>query len=101
MAELYATGSRQWQPTRWPGVEASATGDHVHSGASLFRMRAGARISWHNHPHGEHTYIVEGEAMFGEVHAHAGDVVYTPPDEGHEVRALTDVVFLGVAPREF
>lgn len=99
MSELYSNAHRRWRPAQWPGVEACATGDHVHSGASLFRMRAGATISWHEHPHGEHTYMVEGEAMFGDMHVRAGDVLYTAPGEGHVVRALTDVVFLGVAPR--
>ncbi len=99
MAELYASQVRRWLPSQWPGVEASATGDHVHSGASLFRMQAGAVIAWHVHPQGEHTYMVQGEAMFGDMHVRAGDVVYTAPGEGHEVRALTNAVFLGVAPR--
>lgn len=79
-------------------MEACPTGDHAHSGASLFRMRAGAVIPMHAHPKGEHTYIIEGEALFGELHVRAGDAVYTPPGEAHEVRALTEVVFLGMAP---
>jgi len=74
-------------------------GEFERSGAALFRMRAGAVIDVHAHPNGEHTYIVEGEGMFNDLHVRAGDVVYTHPTETHQVRALTELVFLGMAPR--
>ena len=83
----------------WPGVQLCRTGDHARSGAALFRMRAGAVIEQHDHPAGEHTYIIEGEAMFGPLHVRAGDALYTRPGESHRVEALTDVVFIGMAPR--
>lgn len=99
MASHYPREERRWQPAKWAGVEACGTGDHPYSGASLFRMAAGARIDWHEHPRGEHTYVIAGEAMFGTQRVGAGDVLYTLPGEGHAVEALTDVVFFGVAPR--
>lgn len=99
MAQHFPAAARRWVPSQWPGVERTDVGDHDFSGASLFRMEAGAIISLHEHPHGEHTYIIEGEAMFGDLHVRAGDALYTLPGEVHEVRALTRVVFLGAAPR--
>ena len=99
MATRFGAEQRRWEPTQWRGVEVARAGDDVRSGASMFRMRAGAVIAAHDHPLGEHTYIVQGQAQFGSIHARAGDMLYTRPGEVHEVRALTDVVFVGMAPR--
>lgn len=99
MTTVWRAAQRQWLPSGWPGVERCQLGDDAHGGSALFRMRAGAKISLHDHPRGEHTLILEGEAMFGEVHVAAGDALHTAPGERHDVRALTDVVFLGMAPR--
>jgi quercetin dioxygenase-like cupin family protein len=63
-------------------------------------MREGAQISAHDHPCGEHTYVVSGRARFGAREVQAGDVLWTEPGERHVVVALTDVEFLGVAPPE-
>lgn len=72
---------------------------HDDGGASaLFRMQAGAEIPLHNHLVGEHTYVIEGELEFGTTLVRAGDVLWTEPGETHVVRALSDALFLGVAP---
>ena len=99
MALHFPAADRLWVPSQWPGVERCDVGDHDFSGASFFRMEAGTVIPLHEHPHGEHTYIIEGEAMFGDVHVRPGDALHTLPGETHRVRALTRLVFIGMAPR--
>lgn len=99
VTKVWRAAERRWLPSDWPGVERCQLGDDAHGGSALFRMQAGATISLHDHPRGEHTLILEGEAMFGDVHVKAGDALHTMPGERHEVRALTPVLFIGTAPR--
>ena len=63
-------------------------------------MQPGATITSHDHPRGEHTYVIFGRARFGNHEVSAGDVVWTEAGEVHTVVALTEVEFLGVAPPE-
>lgn len=98
---MFAKSSQRFVPSGWPGVEVCNLVDHAKGGGSaLFRMQAGSRIRWHEHPRGEHTYVVSGRARFGDRELEAGDVLWTEPGEAHEVCAITDAVFLGVAPPE-
>jgi quercetin dioxygenase-like cupin family protein len=99
VARVFAKASQRFVSSGWPGVEVCELVDHPGGGGSaLFRMQAGARIPRHAHPRGEHTCILSGRARFGERDLEAGDVLWTEPGEAHEVCAITDVLFLGVAP---
>ncbi len=101
MALVFSAHRRRFTPSQWPGVDVCALHDHPYGGGSaLFRMRAGAVVSEHDHPLGEHTYIVSGRARFGTEEVGPGDVLWTQPGERHVVVALTEVEFLGVAPPE-
>lgn len=98
MAKVFRHDARLWQPL-YPGVEAMDLHRHEHGGgAALFRMRAGAVIPLHDHVLGEHTYVIEGELEFGTTRLGTGDALWTEPGETHVVRALSDALFLGVAP---
>jgi quercetin dioxygenase-like cupin family protein len=46
----------------------------------------------------EHTYVIEGELQMGDVRVRAGDALWSEPGETHVVHAITDALFLGVAP---
>lgn len=98
MAKVWRSDARVWQPL-YPGVEACDLHRHEDGGgAAIFRMRAGATIPTHDHVLGEHTYVIEGELEFGATRMRAGDALWTEPGEAHVVRAVTDAMFLGVAP---
>jgi quercetin dioxygenase-like cupin family protein len=98
MTNVWRSAERVWQPL-YPGVEASDLHRHAEGGgAALFRMRAGATIPLHDHVVGEHTYVIEGELEFGDTRMRTGDALWTEPGETHVVRALTDAMFLGIAP---
>lgn len=98
MASVWKNGDRQWFLLH-PGVEASDLHRHAHGGgAAIFRMRQGSKIPDHDHQHGEHTYVIEGSIRFGTRTLASGDAMWTEPGERHDVEALTDAVFMGVAP---
>lgn len=98
MPEVYGRESRRWIPAH-EGVEYTDLHRHEPGGgAALFRLQPGARIPMHDHPRGEHTYVIEGTLEFGDVRVSAGDALWTEPGESHEVRAITHAMFVGVSP---
>jgi quercetin dioxygenase-like cupin family protein len=99
VAQLFPRADRRFFATQWAGVDVCRFRDHPGGGGSaLFRMRAGAVIQLHDHPRGEHTFIVSGQARFGEIELGPGDVLWTSPGESHVVEAITAVEFIGIAP---
>ncbi len=98
VARVWTDRERRWC-AQSPGVECSDLHRHADGGgAALFRMRCGATIPEHNHVLGEHTYVIEGRIRFGSQVVEAGDAMWTEPGERHDVEALTDAMFVGVAP---
>jgi quercetin dioxygenase-like cupin family protein len=80
-------------------VVAAALHRHEHGGgAALFRIDAGGVMPEHDHIVGEHVYVVAGSVQFADIVLEAGDAMWVEPGERHEVRALTDAVFLAVSP---
>ena len=56
--------------------------------ASLVRFSPAARTAWHSHGRGQMLYVTEGAGRMQArghkvVEIHAGDLIYTPPDEEH------------------
>jgi len=97
MATYYEADSRAWKEIH-PGVFVSdlhryATG----GGAALFRLEPGATLPEHNHPTGEHGYVIEGSGMFGTYSLSFGDAFWMEVDEKHEIRALTRLVFFATS----
>jgi quercetin dioxygenase-like cupin family protein len=98
MATIWRHDEREWEPL-YPGVTTMSLHRHDDGGgAALFRMQAGAQVPLHDHSVGEHTYVIEGDLEFGAHRLRAGDALWTEPGESHTVRAITDALFLGVAP---
>lgn len=98
MATVWKHDERVWTPMG-PGVAYMDLHRHAEgSGAAMFRMRAGATIPLHDHVRGEHTYVIEGELQMGQLRVSAGDALWTEPGETHVVVAITDAIFIGIAP---
>ncbi len=98
MATVWKHDERVWTPMG-PGVAYMDLHRHAEGGgAAMFRMRAGATIPLHDHVRGEHTYVIEGELQLGQLRVSAGDALWTEPGETHVVVAITDAIFIGIAP---
>lgn len=98
MATVWKHDERVWTPMG-PGVAYMDLHRHAEGGgAAMFRMRAGATIPLHDHVRGEHTYVIEGELQMGQLRVSAGDALWTEPGETHVVVAITDAIFIGIAP---
>ena len=52
----------------------------------LLKFDAGARYPLHDHPGGEEVFVLEGDVHFGKDHLHAGDYLFTAPNNLHAVR---------------
>ena len=72
----------RWLITKETGAENFAM--------RLFEMEAGGNSPFHSHPWEHEVYILEGEGLVvseeKEVKFKAGDVIFLPPNEKHQLR---------------
>jgi quercetin dioxygenase-like cupin family protein len=52
----------------------------------LLKFEAGASYPLHTHPAGEEVFVLEGDIHLGKDHLHAGDYLFTAPDNLHAAR---------------
>lgn len=83
-----------------PGVRAKvlhsdpATGDR----AALIELDEGASYPLHDHPGGEHAFILEGAIKVGGQILKAGEYMHTPQGAPHAVLAMARTRFFVVTP---
>ena len=65
----------------------------------LLKFEAGASYPLHTHPGGEEVFVLEGDIHLGKDHLHAGDYLYTAPDNLHAVRSDGGCIVFLKAPR--
>ena len=65
----------------------------------LLKFEAGATYPLHTHPAGEEVFVIEGDIRLGKDHLHAGDYLYTAPDNLHAVRSDNGCIVFLKAPR--
>lgn len=65
----------------------------------LLKFDAGASYPLHTHPGGEEVFVLEGDIHLGKDHLHAGDYLFTAPDNLHAVRTDGGCVVFLKAPR--
>jgi quercetin dioxygenase-like cupin family protein len=104
--QLVHSAKTEWLPLREPGV----TGVFVkvlrfdkaagRAPTILLRFQAGAIYPPHNHPGGEEIFVLEGDVWLGGDHLHAGDYLYTAPQNKHAVKSDGGCVLLVVVPEE-
>jgi quercetin dioxygenase-like cupin family protein len=96
----FEESSRVWSEVH-PGVFRSVLHRYdTGGGAALFRLDPGAQMPEHEHPSGEHGYVIAGTGVFGDRTLSAGDAFWMEIHERHNVRALTALLFIAVsAPR--
>jgi len=66
----------------------------------LLKFDAGASYPLHTHPGGEEVFVLEGDIHLGKDHLHAGDYLFTAPDNLHAVRTDGGCVVFLKAPLE-
>jgi quercetin dioxygenase-like cupin family protein len=97
MSEYYHSSRRTWKEIH-PGVFVSDLHRYpTGGGAALFRLEPGATLPNHNHPTGEHGYVIEGTGLFGGHSLSAGDALWMERNEEHEIRATTRLVFFATS----
>ena len=97
MADYFENDTRTWTETR-PGVHFCPL--HRYStggGAALFRMEAGSALLEHDHPTGEHGYVIRGAGYFGDRLLSEGDAFWMHPGDRHAVRAKTELLFFATS----
>lgn len=97
MATCFESEKRSWREV-YPGVFAFDLHRYpTGRGAALFRLSAGATIPEHDHPTGEHGYVISGSGLFGGRSLSAGDAFWMNPGESHDVRATSDLAFFATS----
>jgi quercetin dioxygenase-like cupin family protein len=84
---------REWAATPYTGIERALFRNNDEGGrSSMVRLAHGARFPRHAHHGSEEVVVIEGSVRIGDVALRAGDYLFTPPGEEHDVVALTDAV---------
>jgi quercetin dioxygenase-like cupin family protein len=97
LAAYYETISRSWK-NMLPGVLVSDLHRYdTGGGAAIFQLEPGATLPEHDHPTGEHGYVIEGSGIFGERSLSAGDAFWMDVNERHQIRAVTRLVFFAAS----
>lgn len=91
----------EWKALPYPGIRAKVLHSDPETGdrAALIELEEGARYPLHDHPGGEHAYILEGELKAGGEVLRAGQYLHTPPGVPHAVVARTRCRFFVVTPK--
>jgi quercetin dioxygenase-like cupin family protein len=103
---LVRSHSIQWKPLAEPGVSGVSVKvlrfdkDTRRVPTILLKFDPGAAYPAHNHPGGEEIFVLEGDIALGGDHLHAGDYLYTAPNNKHGVRSEKGCVVLVNVPEE-
>jgi quercetin dioxygenase-like cupin family protein len=85
-----------WRALPTPGVSIKVLRSDKATGEStaLLRFEPGARFPAHDHPGGEHVFVLEGDLQVGRDRLEAGDYLFTPPHGKHAASSEGGCVFL-------
>ena len=104
--QLVRTDQVEWRPLEERGVDGVSVKvlrfDPVAKRAPtiLLKFEAGATYPAHNHPGGEEIFVLSGDIRLGKDHLHAGDYLFTAPNNKHAVRSEGGCVVLVSVPLE-
>jgi quercetin dioxygenase-like cupin family protein len=97
VAKYFEYSTRAWRVLH-PGAFVSDLHRYAAGGgAALFRLEAGATLPEHDHPTGEHGYVIQGSGMFGDRLLKEGDAFWIEVGERHEVRAISELAFFATS----
>lgn len=97
MAKYFEVKDRPWKEI-YSGVFVSDLYRYpTGGGAALFRLDAGANIPVHDHPTGEHGYLITGTGLFADRTLSAGDAFWMDCGESHDIHAITELVFFATS----
>lgn len=93
MAVFYQQDTREWQEM-YPGVLVANFHRYQEGGgAAIFKLAPGAVIPTHNHPTGEHGYIIQGSGLFDGKLLQEGDAFWVDVNETHKVSTERGLIF--------
>lgn len=76
MAEYFEVKNRTWKEI-YSGMFVSNLHRYpIGGGAALFRLNAGTNLPVHDHPTGEHGYLIAGTGIFGDQTLSTGDAFW-------------------------
>jgi len=101
MALYYQEVSREWKEM-YSGVFVSNFHRYQSGGgAAVFKLEPNAIIPEHNHPTGEHGYIIKGSGWFDDKYLSEGDAFWVDYNETHKVTTEQGLVFYATSlPRK-
>jgi quercetin dioxygenase-like cupin family protein len=103
--QLIRTREVEWRLLNEPGVSGVFVkvlrfdDETKRAPTILLKFAAGAIYPAHKHPGGEEIFVLEGDIRLGRDHLHAGDYLYTAPDNIHAVRSVNGCVVLVKIPQ--
>ncbi len=99
MTNLNRAANRNWLAAPTPGVTYAVLHSAGEAATLITRFAAGTRGGRHHHPGGEELLILQGECEVNGIRLSAGDYLYTPPGDDHELVALTDTTVFVQLPK--
>ena len=93
MAHYYQQDLREWKEMH-SGVLVSNLHRYIGGGgAAIFNLKPGAAIPNHDHPTGEHGYIIKGSGWFNDKLLSEGDAFWVDYNESHQVTTEQGLIF--------
>ena len=90
---------QKWRALPYEGVEMCGLRQNESGGgAVLLKFSKGARFPTHDHPGGEEVYVIYGCAVIGGITVKAGDYLWTPPNNTHDLVAEEETVLFVSSP---
>ncbi len=106
MNQLVRTRQIEWKPLGEPGVTGvwvkvlRFDAEARRAPTIMLKFDPGASYPAHNHPGGEEIFVLEGDIRLGKDHLHAGDYIYTAPNNRHAVVSETGCIVLVNVPQQ-
>ncbi len=87
-----------WKPTPCAGIDMKILMEEPETGllTALFRWRAGAELTLHEHVEIEQTFVIEGSLVDEEGEVTAGNYVWRPKGNRHAARSPNGALVLSV-----
>jgi quercetin dioxygenase-like cupin family protein len=102
------TQQAEWKPLKEEGVNTKGIYSKIlrydeaqkRPTSFLLKFEAGSSYPYHNHPAGEESIVLEGEAYSNEAKLMKCDYLYTPPGSKHSVKTDTGCIIMFIVPEE-
>lgn len=104
--QLVRSHQLEWRALSEPGISGvyvkrlRVDRDAGRAPTILLKFDPGATYPAHNHPGGEEVFVLDGDVKIGKDHLHAGDYLYSAPNNAHAVWSDKGCVILVNVPQQ-